>query len=477
MRTERKKSLMITGGVVVLIVIAAIVAVLLFNINSYKSKIETAASEATGLDVRIKGKMGLSFFPFGVSAKDIHVANKGSEILSLERLKLRVELIPLLKKQLKVTGCELVKPAVTIVKDTEGKYNFESTEKISAKGRWGTAFSLNELKLSKGALICLNKKTGGKTELKEIELAIRDLSVADTSGDIIKNVSFTGSFDCKELLQKALRIENLKAPMKADKGVFSLKPLTIDVFGGKGEGDITADESAVDPVYKLNVKVSNLDFEKLEEFFGTKKVIGGKGDLSAFLTVTEKGRRNLMSNLDGTFALRGDNLIAHTMDLDKVLSKYETSQKFHLADLVAFFFVGPLGTVALKGYRYGDFYYQAQGGQSAITQFISHWKIQNGEADATDCALATHHNRAALKGKLNLVSERFDHVTVALLDDKGCAIVTQTISGSFDSPRADTVSAVESLAGPFFDLYRKAKRFAQAGRCEVFYTGAVQQPR
>ena len=244
MRTERKKSLMIAGGVVVLIVIAAIVAVLLFNINSYKSKIETAASEATGLDVRIKGKMGLSFFPFGVSAKDIHVANKGGEILSLERLKLRAELMPLLKKQLKVTGCELVKPAVTIVKDAEGKYNFESTEKISAQGRWGTAFSLNEVKLSKGALIYLDKKTGVKTELKEINLAIRDLSVADISGDIIKNVSFTGSFDCKEILQKDLRIENLKAPMKADKGVFSLKPLTMDVFGGKGEGDVTADESA-----------------------------------------------------------------------------------------------------------------------------------------------------------------------------------------------------------------------------------------
>ena len=113
-----------------------------------------------------------------------------------------------------------------------------------------------------------------------------------------------------------------------------------------------------------------------------------------------------MSNLDGTFALRGDNLVTYTMDLDKVLSRYEASQKFHLTDLAAFFFVGPLGSVALKGYRYGDVYYQAQGGKGAITQFISHWKIKNGEADATDCALATRHNRVALKGKLNLVSER-----------------------------------------------------------------------
>ena len=477
-RAERKKSLIIAGGLIVLIVIAAIVAVLLFDINSYKSKIETSASEATGLDVRITGKMGLSFFPFGVSVKDIHVANKGSEIFSLESLKIGVELMPLLMKQLKVTGCELVKPAVTIVKDAQGKYNFESTKNIiSAKGWRETASGLHKLELSEGALVYLDKKTGEKTELKEINLAIRGLSITDTPGGIIKNVSFTGSFDCKELLQKALGIENLKGSMKADKGVFSLKPLTMEAFGGKGEADVTADESAVDPMYKLNLKVSQLDFEKLEKFFGTKKVIGGKGDLSASLTAKEKGHGNPMSSLDGTFALRGANLITYTMDLDKVLSTYEASQKFHLVDLAAFFIAGPLGSVALKGYRYGDLYYQTQGGQGLITQFISHWKVENGKADATDCALATHHNRVALKGKLDLVSERFDNVTVALLDDKGCAIFKQTISGSFGSPRAGTVSEVESLAGPFFNLYKKAKRFVQGGKCEAFYTGAVQQPR
>ena len=65
-----------------------------------------------------------------------------------------------------------------------------------------------------------------------------------------------------------------------------------------------------------------------------------------------------MSSMDGTFSLRGDNLVLYTMDLDTVLSKYETSQKFNLVDLGAFFIAGPLGTVALKGYRYGDVYHQ-----------------------------------------------------------------------------------------------------------------------
>jgi AsmA protein len=278
-----------------------------------------------------------------------------------------------------------------------------------------------------------------------------------------------------EVRKKDLKIENAKSPIKVEKGVIYLKPLTMDIFDGKAEGDATADKSKVDAVYNINLKVSKLDFEKLEESFGTKRVISGKGDLYASLTMKEKGNRNLMSSMDGTFSLRGDNLVIYSMDLDKVLSAYDTSQQFNLVDLGAFFIAGPLSTVALKGYRYGDVYNQTRGGQGVITQFISHWKIKHGVADAADCALATHHNRVALKGKLNLVSERYDNVIVALLDDQGCAKFKQSISGSFGNPQVSAVSAVESFAGPIFNLYQKAKRFVQSGKCDVFYNGAVRQ--
>ena len=462
MRAERKKTLMIVGSVVTLIAITVFIALLLFDINSYKSKIETAASETTGLDVRINGKMRLSFFPFGLSAKDIHCANKGGEILFLEHLKLRAELIPLLKKQLKVTACELVKPAVTIVKDAEGKYNFESTEKKSSKEPPGTAFSLNELKLSKGALVYLDKTTGEKTELKEINLAIKDLSIVDPSGDIIKNVSFAGAMECKELRKKDLKIDNIKSGIKAEKGVFSLKPLTMDIFGAKGEGDVVADKTEADAEYKINLNVSKLDFERLQGSFGIARLISGKSDLTASLTVKEKGGRSLIKGMDGTLSLRGDNLITYTVDLDKALSAYETSQKFNLVDVSVFFIVGPLGSVALKGYRYGDLYYQTQGGRGTITQFVSHWKIKDGVADATDCALATHHNRVALKGKLNLVSERYDNVTVALLDDKGCAKFKQTITGSFNSPRGRCSERGRIPCRPVLESVQASKAFSSS---------------
>lgn len=477
MRAERKKIVMIIGSFVILAIIFVFIALLLFDINSYRTRMEADASQMTGLDVKINGKVRLSFFPFGLSANDMLFTNKEGEILSLEHIKLGTELIPLLKKQLRVTSCELVRPTATIVKNVSGKYNFENTAKKSTKGWSINALSFNGLKVSGGTLVYLDKTTGEKTELKGINLTIKDLSIEGTHGDIMKNLSFTGSMDCKELQKKDLKIDNIKGSIKADKGVFTLKPLTIAVFGAKGEGDIGADRTEADSVYTINLSVTKLDLEKLQESFAIERLIGGKGDLVASLTVKEKGDRNLISSINGTLSLRGDNLITYTVDLDKALSSYEASQTFNLVDVGAFFIAGPLGSAALKGYRYGDVYYRTRGGHGTIAQLVSQWKIKDGVAEATDCALATRHYRVALKGKLNLVSERYENVIVALLDDKGCAQLKQNISGPFGAPQVGTVSAVKSLADPILHLYRKAKRFVQGGKCEVFYTGAVEQPR
>ena len=49
--------------------------------------------------------------------------------------------MPLLKRQLEITSCELIKPAVTIVKTAEGKYNFESLEEeIGGRAERGFQF-------------------------------------------------------------------------------------------------------------------------------------------------------------------------------------------------------------------------------------------------------------------------------------------------------------------------------------------------
>ncbi|MHB8771014.1 MAG: AsmA family protein [Syntrophales bacterium] len=477
MNPQRKKILLRAGGIVALLIVAAILVLSLFDITSHKAKIETVASEATGLDIRIAGKMGLSFFPFGFSAEDVRVAGKGGQILTLDRLGIGVELLPLLGGRIKIAGCEIVKPSLTVVKNTDGSYNFAPVSKKPREESPGRAFGLRELKLSRGKLLYLDKKTDERTELNGIELTLRDLSLADVSGDIIRNLSFGGSIGCRELMNEDLKIEHIKSSVTAHRGVFVLAPLTMEIFGAKGEGSVTVDRAKVDAEYRINLKVPKLDFEKLTESFGAGRMIGGKGDLMVSLAVKGKEGRTLLAGMEGTLSLRGDNLTAFTMDLDRVLSAYETSRQFNLTDIGAYFIAGPLGAVALKTYRFGDLYSQTQGGSGTITRFISHWKIGNGTAEALDCALATRSNRIALKGKLDFVGKRYQGITVALLDARGCAQFVQRISGAFGSPQLGAVSAVTSLVGPLADIYRQARRLLQGGACEVFYDGAVPHPR
>ena len=98
-------------------------------------------------------------------------------------------------------------------------------------------------------------------------------------------------------------------------------------------------------------------------------------------------------------------------------------------------------------------------------------------AEAIDCALATRHHRVALQGRLDLVTGRYgEGATVALLDAKGCARRKQSIGGPLGSPQVGAGGVARSLGGPVADLYGRAKRFVQGGKCEVFYRGAVEQP-
>jgi AsmA protein len=475
-----KKVLVISGVMAAMIAMAFIVGALLFDINSFKPRIEKAISEAAGLDVRIQSKVGLSLFPFGLSAHDIRASNQGIEILSIEKLKLRPEFIPLLKKQLRIIRCEVYKPNITIVEGAKKKHDSGTADKKLPEKTMATGFTLKELRLSHGILVHTDKNTGDKTEFKDINLAIADFRLpAGVSKDIPKYASFTGTLDCGSISRGDLKIHHVKSPVKAEKGILLLSPLAMDVFGGKGEGDASLDMSGDPPTYKMNLKVPELDFVKLEESFGAKKLIGGKGNLEASLWMEDKEDSSLMGRMGGmggSFTLRGNHLILFSMDLDKALTAYEKTQEFNLVDLGAFFIAGPLGTFGMKGHSYLDVYSKTREGQGKITQLVSRWTIKNGMADAKDCALSTRHNRVALKGHLNLVRGRYDNVTVALIDDRGCAKFKQSITGTFQNPQIGKVSAVQTLGGPILNLYNKAKSLVQGDDCEVFYNGSVGQP-
>ncbi len=91
--------------------------------------------------------------------------------------------------------------------------------------------------------------------------------------------------------------------------------------------------------------------------------------------------------------------------------------------------------------------------------------------------MATKENRIALTGRINFVNERFDDVTIALIDAKGCARVKQKIHGPFQKPVVEKPSVLMSLAGPALNLLKQARDLVTGESCPAFYTGSVPAPK
>ncbi len=198
-------------------------------------------------------------------------------------------------------------------------------------------------------------------------------------------------------------------------------------------------------------------------------------DFSANLSLRGKTIAALVARAGGEANLRGDNLRLAIGDLDQKLSRYEASQSFNLLDVGAFFFAGPLGLVLTRGY---DLARTVQGakGTTTIRTLVSEWQVEHGVAEAKDVAMATPQNRIALKGGLDFGSGRYEEVTVAVVDAKGCAKVEQKVHGSFMNPVVDKPNVLATLTGPTRTLLRQARTLL-GGKCDVFYAGSVAPPK
>lgn len=102
--------------------------------------------------------------------------------------------------------------------------------------------------------------------------------------------------------------------------------------------------------------------------------------------------------------------------------------------------------------------------------------MKDGVAEAEDAAFTTRKNRFALKGRLDFVHNRFEDLSVAVLNAQGCAISSQKIHGDFKDPEIDPPIPRRSVLGPVLGLLKKPFAMLQGGECAVYYRGSIEQP-
>lgn len=448
----------------------AAAAVLLLSRVDAKSQFEAVASEATGFQVSVEGSVSIRFFPtLHVALKDVSVRNRSMRIASIGEAGIGVQFLPLLRKQVRIKRLALQDVDITLEKNSEGQLNFRPAPRpdkaMAPIGPLQISFTRTTIRYG-------NRQSNKDFKATDCRITSNDVQVAaGRSADVMKNLSLTARVACAEVRNNEFAGSDVRFPVAGQSGVFKLTPVTMQALGGKGSGDIDADFTGKLPKYRVHYTVEKLQMEALFRSIAPKSAGHGLLDFTTDLSMQGFNAGELTRTAKGEAALHGNDLQLEIGNLDEKLGRYEATQNFNLVDVGAFFVAGPLGTAVTKAYNFASLFEGTQG-STAIHTLVSRWKVENGIAWTQDVAMATRENRLAMKGGLNLVEHSFDNVTIALLDDKGCARVEQKIAGHFAKPEVQKLNVLASLAGPVSRLVSKAKD-AMGGKCEVFYEGSV----
>ncbi|OGP82169.1 MAG: hypothetical protein A2Z08_03995 [Deltaproteobacteria bacterium RBG_16_54_11] len=197
-----KKGMKITGIIllsfVLLVIATAFILPYLVSLDTYKGMIEEKLEQALHRDCSI-GKLRITILPtLGAKIENVVISNppafSQTPLLSLQALKVRVRIIPLLFGRKEIAGLTLNRPVVFIEKNPQGRLNIPYMEETGTTKRKGRLQSgkiktdeskalqglyLSKASIKEGKFIYLDRSATpvSRTEIERIDLDLRDLSL------------------------------------------------------------------------------------------------------------------------------------------------------------------------------------------------------------------------------------------------------------------------------------------------------------
>jgi len=240
------------------------------------------------------------------------------------------------------------------------------------------------------------------------------------------------------------------------------------MFGAEGTGHIWVDISEKHHNYRIQYAISKYKIETMLRRFEQNPSMSGIVTMSLDLKLDKED----LARLNGEIKLSGENITLYNIDIDDFLSRFKRTQNFNLIDISAFMLAGPAGALVTKASDYAILFNLDPTKQTLINKFVSKWKVEAGRFMADDVALTTAKSRIAIKGGLDLYRNEFVGFTLAVVDEKGCPVISQAILGKLDKPQLQKVDAVGTILAPVTNVL---KLFTTTN-CEPFDTGSVPHP-
>jgi uncharacterized protein involved in outer membrane biogenesis len=466
---RRKRWLFAIGGIVTALALAVLAVVLLVDVNRYKPQFEAAASKALGLEVRILGDMKIAYLPPpGLTLAYLRAVRGEEDVLRVEKIRIGLKILPLFRGRIRLRELRITGPDLFIRRTSSGPFDYERyllrPLRSARELLPGTFDSIDSISVTGGKTSYAAKDPADRASLEELDLSVRDIALQTESPDEpFRTISFAGTVKATRMTIGNAEASGIACGISAKDGNYEFDPVTLQAFGGKGEGSVWVYMTEAIPLVQVQYSLPGSRLETLFSAIGRKEApLEGAVDISANLFMKGENPDAMAETLTGDLSWKGNDLPVPGFDPDALLSASGDRDKISLVRTgLLLLSVPPLA--AASGKLAGPDRGMDLGTEKGLVRtLVSSWSVKNGVYEAKDVALATTSHRLALTGRIDMTAGRFEGITVALVDDKGCAISGQTIQGPFQGfVETALVTPKETVPG-------KA--------CEVFYEGSVPPP-
>lgn len=278
-----KKLLKILGiaaaSILVLLGIAIVVATIIVDPNEYRDEITSLVKKQTGRDLIIKGDLSLSFFPWiGLSIGETSLSNaKGfgeKPFAQFNNIQVKVELLPLLGKNIVVDTVVLDGVNINLAKNRSGVSNWDDLvqpgveQKKSKKGMHDDGAMAGSLSI--GGVHIKNANLSWRDDQADVYYQLEQLNLETGALQQGKAIDLELGFNIKDnKAAKTWRV-SLSATILMDHSSHSLdvSDMKLQLAGLELNGGIQVKQMDKQPLIQLNLKSDSFVPRELASDFG-----------------------------------------------------------------------------------------------------------------------------------------------------------------------------------------------------------------
>lgn len=478
-----------------LLIVGLIIFIATMDLNKYKPQITQAVKDASGYDLKIDGDISTSFSPIGISVANVSIAVPNqTPFATFKSFDVALELMPLLKQEVKVNYVVLSNLDLKIVKMKNEKFNFEVTKTTSTEIQKETEdksktpkeaakiplVNVSEVRLENANISFIDNISNAKANVSNINVTINDISL-DSTKEQLKSIALKGIVDIEKIQYNKYNIYNTNLNFNLKDAIANLISMKYTIFGSDATANARVDMSGKTPKVSFEETIPNLKLENISKEILEKDLLEGVVNSVAKLSFEGADELSVKKTLQGSVLFDGQKVGIKGYDLDKIVQSYNDMKSGDLKKAGTSFLTNALENSANGKGALSSF----EGGTTAVEHLHVEINISKNTATLNDVAISTLKNRVALQGKINIVNESLQGVKVAILDDKGCATFSQGIEGTLSSPKGKSIASskvsveqieeVVNMVSSFFGKKKKTEpKVVKEEKCTVIYNGVVK---